>query len=66
MINGDGDEKRHFCTAYAQMLCCGETLMAGSLHSSIVSYILISSRCHLSTWTKLTFSKDFLPPPSQH
>jgi ribosomal protein S18 acetylase RimI-like enzyme len=43
-----------------------ETLIVGSLHSTIASYIPISSRCHLSTWAKFAFSKDFLPPPSSY
>ena len=36
-----------------------DTLMDGSLHSSIASYIPISSSCHLSTWTKLAFFQRF-------
>jgi hypothetical protein len=40
--------------------------MVGSLHSSIASYIPISSRCYLSTWTKLAFCQDFLPPPGSY
>jgi ribosomal protein S18 acetylase RimI-like enzyme len=75
-INGDEDEGR-FRTAYAQfeqMLRFisrrkhseKETLMVGSLHSSIASYIPVSSRCYLSTWTKLAFSNDLLPPPSSY
>jgi ribosomal protein S18 acetylase RimI-like enzyme len=45
-----------------------ETLMIGSLHSSIASYTPISSRtrCYRSTWTRLAFSQDFLPPPSSY
>jgi ribosomal protein S18 acetylase RimI-like enzyme len=74
-INGDEAEE-HIRTAYAQfeqMLQFisrkhpeKETLMVGSLNSSIASYIPISSRCYLSTWTKLAFSKDFLPPPNSY
>jgi len=58
-INRDEDEER-FRTAYAQFEQMlefishrkhpeKETLIVGSLHSSIASYIPISSRCHLST-----------------
>lgn len=74
-INRDDDEE-HFRTAYAhfeQMLKFigrkypeKETLMIGSLHSTIASYIPMSSRCRLSTWTKFAFSKDLLPPPSSY
>lgn len=73
--NGDEDEE-HFRMAYAQFekmlkFISGkhpeqETLMVGSLHSTIASYIPFSSRCRLSTWTKFAFSKDFLPPPSSY
>jgi hypothetical protein len=69
MTSGDEDEE-HFRMAYAQfekMLKFisrkhpeKETLIVGSLHSTIASYIPISSRCHLSTWTKFAFSKDYL------
>ena len=72
-INGDEDEE-HYRMAYAQFEQMvkfisrkhpeKETLMVGSLHSTIASYIPISSICYLSTWTKLAFSQDFLPPPS--
>ncbi|KAF8499784.1 hypothetical protein F5888DRAFT_1685598 [Russula emetica] len=72
-INRDEDEE-HFRTAYArfeQMLKFisrkhpeKDTLMVGSLHSSIASYIPISSRCYLGTFTKLAFSIDFLLPPN--
>jgi len=71
----DEDEER-FRTAYAQfeqMLKFisrkhpeKETLTICSLHSSIASYIPISFGRHLGTWTKLAFSKDFLPPPSSY
>src|SRR6267154_4342924 len=75
-INSDEDEER-FRTAYAQFELMlqfisrrkhpeKETLMVGSLHSRIASYIPISSISHLSTWTKLAFSQDFLPPPSSY
>src|SRR5260370_9451987 len=43
-----------------------ESLMIGSLHSNIASYIPMSSIYHLSPWTKLAFNKDFLPPPSSY
>jgi len=72
-IDRDEDEE-HFRVAYDQFEQMirfisrkhpeKETLLVGSLHSSIASYIPSSSRCYLSTWTKLAFSKDFLPPPS--
>jgi ribosomal protein S18 acetylase RimI-like enzyme len=72
-IDRDDDEE-HFRTAYAQFQQMlkfisrkhpeKETLMVGSLHSSIASYIPTSSIYHLSPWTKLAFNKDFLPPPS--
>jgi hypothetical protein len=61
-INRDEDEE-HFRAAYAQfeqMLKLisrkhpeKDTLMVDSLHSSIASYIPISSICDLSTWIKL-------------
>jgi hypothetical protein len=61
-INRDEDEE-HFRAAYAQfeqMLKFisrkhpeKDTLMVNSLHSSIPSYIPISSICDLSTWIKL-------------
>ena len=43
-----------------------ETLMVGPLHSSIASYIPTSFGYDRSTWTKLVFSKDYLPPPSSY
>ena len=74
-INRDENEE-HFRTAYAQFKQMlkfisrkypeKETLMVGSLHSRIASYIPMSSRCHQSTWIKFAFCKDFLPPPSSY
>lgn len=70
------DDKEHFRTAYAQfeqmLKFVGhkhpekETLLVGSLHTSIASHIPMSSTCYRGTWTKLAFSKDFLPPPSSY
>ena len=72
-INRDEDEER-FRTAHVQFeqmlrFICRihpekETLLVGSLHSGIASYIHISSRDYWSEWIKLAFSKHFLPPPS--
>jgi hypothetical protein len=72
-INRDEDEER-FRTAYVQFeqmlrFICRihpekETLLVGSLHSGIASYIPISSRDYWSEWIKLAFSKHFLPAPS--
>ena len=68
----DGEEERFRVayTQYEQMLRFigrmypeRETLLVGSLHSRIASYIPISSRSDdYSTWTTLVFSKDLLPP----
>ena len=74
-IDGDDDEER-FRPAYAQFKQMlkfisrkhpeKDTMVVDSLHCSIASYIPTSSRSYLGTWTKLAFSKDFLPLPSSH
>jgi len=73
-LDVDEDREERFRSAYAQfeqMLRSisnihpeKETLLVGSLHSGIASYIPISSRGRQSpVWNKLIFSKDYLPPP---
>jgi len=70
------DQEEDFCTAYAQfeqMLRFisrkhpeKDTLMIGSLHSKIAAFVPVSTTCYFRNWTKLAFSKDFLPPPSSY
>jgi len=71
--NCDEDEEERFRMAYTQyeqmlrfigrMYPEKKTLLVGSLHSRIASYIPISSRAdHYSTWTTLVFSKGLLLP----
>jgi ribosomal protein S18 acetylase RimI-like enzyme len=69
-INVDEDREECFRSACAQfgrmlkfisnMYPEKETLLVGSLHSRIASYLPISRGL---LWNKLVFSKDYLPPP---